>query len=238
LTTSLKHHPKRHYLSVDVASVQGGFAVRLDGRVPRTPGGRPIVLPTAALADLIAGEWAAQGEAIVMASMPATRLAHVAIDAMPEGRGEAARRIAQFAADDLLCYFAPGPDELVARQTRIWTPLVEWARADLGLDFRSSVGVTHHDQPPATLAAVEALAAGLDDFRLAAALAAAALFGSAILALALSKGRLSGPEAFAASQLDDVFQAETWGEDAEAVDRAHAMAIEAAMLEAWFAALR
>jgi chaperone required for assembly of F1-ATPase len=238
LTTSREPRPKRLYLEVNVAATPEGFAVRLDERGAGTPGGRGLVLPTAALARLVADEWVAQGDRVITAAMPATRLAFVSIDSLPERLGEAAKRVAEFAADDLICYFAEGPAGLVARQEQVWKPLLDWARAELDLGFLRAVGVTHQDQPPATLSAVEALAADQGAFALAGLVHAAELFGSAILALALWKGRLTGSEAFADSQLDETFQAKIWGEDVEAAARTHAMAAEAEMLEAWFRALR
>ena len=48
---------------------------------------------------------------------------------------------------------------------------------------------------------------------------AAGLFGSAILALALQRGRLTGEAAFDLSRLDEAFQEEQWGVDAEAAVR-------------------
>lgn len=229
--------PRRFYSVASVTPVKEGFALQLDGRTARTPGGHPIVAPTADLAELIAAEWNAQGERIVMAAMPATRLAHTAIDGAPDNRPAIVASIAEFAGADLICYFAEGPAILVARQKAAWVPLLEWARRDLGLAFERTAGVVHRDQPAATLELVQALAAGFDDFRLAGVALAAQLFGSAILALALAYGRLGGGEAFCASQIDDAFQAEQWGEDAEASIRTKTLAGEAAMLEAWFAAL-
>ncbi|MGH7024105.1 MAG: ATP12 family protein [Caulobacteraceae bacterium] len=225
-------------MGVDVAAEEGGFAVQLDGRTLLTPGGRRLRLLTNALARLVAAEWDRQGQTVVRAEMPATRLANSVLDASPAARSETAKRIAEYAAHDLVCYFADGPTRLVQRQETAWTPLLAWADADLRLDFRRASSVAHVDQPAETLAAVEALAETLDDFTLAGLDAATPLFGSAVLALALLKGRLTGAEAFAASQIDETFQAETWGEDAEAARRAEAMAVEATMLEAWFASLR
>jgi chaperone required for assembly of F1-ATPase len=229
--------PRRFYSVASVTPVEEGFALQLDGRPARTPGGRPFLAPTAALAELIAAEWNAQGERIVLASMPATRLAHTAIDGVPETKSAIAASVAGFAGADLICYLADSPASLVARQMAAWSPLLDWARQDLGLRFEQTAGVVHRDQPAAALEAVQALAAGLDDFRLAGLALAAQLFGSAILALALARGRLGGAEAFSASQIDEAFQAEQWGEDAEASVRTRALADEAVMLEAWFAAL-
>jgi chaperone required for assembly of F1-ATPase len=215
----------------------GGFAVRLDRRAVRSPTGRPLILPTMALAQLIADEWAAQGERIVMAAMPATRLAYAATDGVAVARAEIVASVVRFAGSDLICYFADAPASLRARQEAAWRPLLDWARDDLGLIFERTHGIIHRDQPAATLAAVEAQAARLDDLGLAGLALGAQLFGSAILALALAHGRLGGVEAFAASQIDEASQAERWGEDAEAAHRTRSLEAEAVMLEAWFAAL-
>ena len=230
--------PRRFYTEVDMAPADRGFGVRLDGRALRTPMAHPLVLPSEALARLVAAEWADQGERIVMAAMPATRLAHTAIDAVPLARPETAAGVAGFAAADLVCYFAPGPASLRARQEEVWGPLLAWARSDLGLAFERGEGVVHRDQPAATLAKVEALAARRADFPLAGLAFAAQLFGSAILALALERGRLDGNQAFAASRIDETFQSGQWGEDAEAAAQARALQAEALMLGHWFAALR
>ena len=80
-------------------------------------------------------------------------------------------------------------------------------------------------------------AEALDDFALTGLAHATALFGSAVLGLALQRGRLSGEEAFALSRLDEAFQEEQWGVDAEAAERTQKLAAEAVMLERWFAAL-
>jgi chaperone required for assembly of F1-ATPase len=115
--------------------------------------------------------------------------------------------------------------------------VIEWAGRTLGAAFHRTQGVVHQPQPPATIARIEELAAAEDNFALAGLTAAAALFGSAILAFALRHGELTPEAAFELSRLDETFQEERWGIDAEAAARADAMAREAVMLGAWFAAL-
>jgi chaperone required for assembly of F1-ATPase len=230
---------RRFYAEVTVVDDgQGGHAIRLDGRAPRSPAGRPLILPTRPLADLIAAEWRAQGETVNPATMPATRLAHTALDLIPKDRGLGAEGVTRFAGADLICYFATSPGRLVRRQEEVWGPLLDWARDAHGLAFTRAVGIIHQDQPPETLARLGALLATLDDFALAGLAFAAPLFGSAILALALWSGRLDAAAAMAAARLDEDLQAELWGIDAEAKARSDALAVEAAMAEAWFAALR
>ncbi|PHY22129.1 ATP12 family chaperone protein [Caulobacter sp. BP25] len=230
--------PRRFYKAAAVAPVEGGFAVQLDGRTPKSPARNPLVLPTQALAELIAAEWDAQVEFIDNSLMPASRLAFTAIDRVSETRAEVAGEIAAYAASDHLCYRAEHPTALVERQAREWGAMLDWAQAEHGLSFNHVAGIIHQPQPPATLAAVEALALTLDDFTLTGLAFAAGLYGSTVLALAVRAGRLTGQKALDLSRLDEIFQAEQWGQDAEAKARAEALAVEAAMIDRWFAALR
>jgi chaperone required for assembly of F1-ATPase len=230
---------RRFYATADAAPAEGGgFAVRLDGRQPRSPQGQALVLPTEALALLVAAEWAAQGENILPETMPATKLAWGALALGDEGvRQGAVARVASFAQTDLVCYFADGPADLVERQERRWGAVIDWAQGALGVPFHRTQGVIHQPQPPASIARIETLAAAENDCALAGLAAAAALFGSAILAFALRMGELTPEAAFELSRLDESFQEERWGVDAEAAARADAMAKEAVMLGAWFVAL-
>ena len=77
---------KRFWTAVGVAEGEGGWAVTLDDRTPKTPAHAKLVLPTGAAARLVAEEWSAQGEFIDPATMPATRLASTAIDRVSQAR--------------------------------------------------------------------------------------------------------------------------------------------------------
>jgi chaperone required for assembly of F1-ATPase len=182
-------------------------------------------------------EWDAQDSAIEHASMPATRLAFTAADRIGAARTATAAEVARHAGADLLCYFAEAPEALTRRQEVRWTPLLDWANADLGLRFERAAGIVHRSQPRETLERAEALALALDDYALAGLALAAGTLGSVILALALQRGRLSGDEAFALSRLDEAFQEEQWGIDAEAAERTAVLRRDMAMLERWFRAL-
>lgn len=228
---------KRFYKDATVEAMDGGFGVALDGRPVRTPGAAPLAIPTMAAAQMVADEWAGQGDYIVFPKMPATRHAFTAIDRVAHKRREVAEETGRYAGSDLLCYFAEEPASLVERQARQWGPLLDWAEQDLGLSFVRTAGIGHTAQPPQTILRVEALALDLDDFRLAGLAFGGALFGSTILALALERGRLTGEEAFDLSRLDEVFQEEQWGVDEEAADRTARQRAEAVLLERWFEAL-
>lgn len=230
--------PRRFYATAEPGAVEGGFGVRLDGRPLRTPAGVKLQLPTAALAQLVAAEWAAQGEKIVFADMPATRLAFTAVDRAPGHREEAAGDVADRAGSDAICYFAEAPEALVAQEVSRWGPVLDWAAEALGLEFVRVSGLIHQPQPEATLEGVRALALELSDVELTGLVVAAGLYGSAILALALQRGQLSGEEAFDLSRLDEAFQESQWGVDEDAAARTARQRHEARVLEQWFQALR
>jgi len=230
--------PRRFYKAVSVAPAGEGFAVQLDGRTPKSPAGKPLAAPTQALAALIADEWAGQGEHVLMATMHATRLAWTALDRVREAHREVAEEVARYAGSDLVCYHAEEPTTLVERQMKAWGPLRDWAGEALGIVLHPAEGIIHRDQPAASLLRAEKHAEALDDFALAGLAHATALFGSAVLGFALQRGKLGGMEAFELSRLDEAFQEERWGVDAEAAERTQRLAEEAVMLERWFAALR
>jgi len=228
---------KRFWTDVSVEPGEGGWRVLLDGRSPKTPAGVPLVLPTEAAARLVADEWAAQGEFLDPATMPATRLSATAIDRIPLARVETADEIASYAGSDGLCYFADGPASLIARQEAEWSPWLDWAERDLGVRLNRAEGIAHVAQPPESLARVRELALGLDDFALTGLATAVGLFGSAVLALAVQRGALSGDAAYDLSRLEEAFQETRWGVDAEAAARTASRRAEAELLDRWFRAL-
>lgn len=213
--------PKRFYKAVTVeAEDDGAFSIRLDGRQARTSGRRLLTAPTRALAEQIAAEWDAQQTEINPATMPVTRMAFAAIDAVAPDHEPVLAEIIRYAGTDLLCYRAAEPDSLALRQTQLWDPLLAWMDERYGARFALAEGVMHVQQPAATLAAAEA-AARTDDhpFVIAGLHVLTSLAGSLILALAVRDGRLSVADAWAAAHVDEDHQIARWGDDAEAQAR-------------------
>jgi len=212
---------RRFYKRAEVVAADGGgFAVRLDDRAVRTPGKRPLVASTRAVAELIAAEWAAQGETIEPMSMPTTRLANSAIDGVADALAATRAAIANYAAADLVCYRAAAPEALVALQAAAYDPVLAWARDTLGAGLVTTVGVAHVAQPEAAIvaarAAVEAYA---DPFAVAALHVMTNLTGSLLIALMTARGALSAEAAWRAAHVDEDFQIGLWGEDDEAKRR-------------------
>ncbi len=204
---------KRFWTEVAVTPERG---VLLDGRPVRTPGRLPLALPTDALAALVADEWRAVEGAIDPRAMPMTGLANAAIERVAADRASFAGALARYAESDLLCYRAESPPELVARQADAWDPPLAWTRARYDVGFVVATGIVHQPQPPATLARIGEAVAAFDPFALAALSPITTLTGSIVLALAIVEGALSPDEVWRAATVDEAWQAERWGEDAQA----------------------
>ncbi|WP_421935769.1 ATP12 family chaperone protein [Phenylobacterium sp.] len=229
--------PRRFYKAVTVIEADGGFGVQLDGRNLRTPKAQLMRLPTRAAAEQVAEEWAAQTDVIEMATMHATRLANTAIETIGDSRDGVADQVAQYAGSDLVCYFATDPAALVARQEAAWLPVLERIAAEEGVRLERSQGIVHRDQPSTSLTRVREIALSLSDFQLAGLAFGVALFGSAVLAIGLLRGWLTADEAFDLSRVDEAYQEEKWGIDAEAAERTARLRVEAQVLERWLKAL-
>jgi chaperone required for assembly of F1-ATPase len=187
--------------------------VRLDGRALRTPARAELVVPTDALAAAIGNEWRAVEGTIDPRAMPLTGLANAAIDRIAPDPATFAAGLARYAEADLLCYRADHPAELVALQGATWDPPLGWARGRYDIDFALTTGITHVDQPLETVKRLTAAIGARDAFHLAGLSPLVTLSGSLVLALALAEGAMSEDQCWQAAELDQIWQAEQWGED-------------------------
>ncbi|MEQ9641808.1 MAG: ATP12 family protein [Alphaproteobacteria bacterium] len=219
---------KRFYKEATTATADGGgHTVLLDGRPVRTPKKAPLVLPTAALADAVAAEWAVQGEQIKPSDMHLLRLSNAAIDLIPAKREEVLAATAPYGETDLLYYRDEIGTELRAEQDAAWQPHLDWAAARYRIAFRIVDRLIAEPQPDGTAAALRrALEAG-DDMALAGLSDLTAMFGSLVLTLAVWEAATDIDTAFAAARLDEAYQEQRWGIDAEAARRTERRLVEA-----------
>jgi chaperone required for assembly of F1-ATPase len=220
---------KRFYKKTDVESGPGGHAVRLDGRPVRTPKRNPLVLPTAALAQAVADEWADQGADILPSTMRLTGLANAAIDIVAADKAAFVAPLAAYAGSDLVCYRAQDSAlerGLRAEQAKLWDPLIAWyaARYLSGSAARLALadGIMPIAQDPAAVAPVTPALMAHDPFRLAAMAPLISIGGSVIVVLAMVDDAATRPvldvdAAWDAVTIDERWQEDAWGADDEAV---------------------
>ena len=220
----------------DIATVEAsaeGFAILLDGRKMHLPGGAVLRVVAEPLAHAIAAEWQAAGGAkggeMSFADTPLTRMAGTAQQRIARDPAPTIDAIARYAESDLLCYRAEAPEALVHRQNREWQPWLDWVALTYDAPLRTARGIAYVKQHRGSIAALRRAVATLDQFALAALGVAVPALGSLVLGLALAEGRLDASTAHALGCLDELFQAEAWGEDAEAASRRRAIADDIAI---------
>ncbi|MFQ5467285.1 MAG: ATP12 family protein [Kiloniellaceae bacterium] len=210
---------KRFYEQAGIGPAGADFAVLLDGRPVKTPAGAALAMASRALAEAVAAEWAAQADQVDLRTMLLTALVCTAIDRVRPNRDPVIGQVVAYGAHDLVCYRAAAPADLAARQAAAWQPLLDWAADRHGARLEVTSGAVSIPQPAEALSALRGAVEALDHVALAALASAVGVAGSLIVGLALAEGRLSPDQAHAAAFVDELYQAERWGEDREAAHR-------------------
>jgi len=229
---------KRFYKDVSVDTTARGHRILLDGRPIHSPARQPLVMPSAAFAEALAGEWRGQGETIERAGMGLTRLVSTALDRMPALRGAAIEEALGYALTDLLCYRAPEPVELAERQRRSWQPWLDWLAKAHGARLVVTTTMLPVNQPEPAIARLRAAIEQLDDWRLVGLHGATTALGSVVLGLALLEGEIDAEQALAASLLDELFEIERWGRERDALRRQQVLRRDVAAAASFLACLR
>ena len=212
--------PKRFWTSVSVVETKDGFAVELDGRSVRTPAKALLSVPTDAMAQMISEEWERQVERVDPTTMPWTRSANAAIDKLALQRREVEDHLVSYAGTDLLCYRADGPDGLTALQAESWDPILDWLAARHGVRLATTAGVMPVAQELEVLDRLKVPMREMNNFALTGFHDLVTLSGSFALALTVVEQARDSEEVWQLSRLDEEWQAEQWGRDAEAEEAA------------------
>jgi chaperone required for assembly of F1-ATPase len=226
---------KRFWDRATVESCDGGYTILLDGKPMHLPGGGVLRVTAEPLAEAIAKEWEAaggtKGGEMTFADTPLTRLAGTGQQRIAPDPDPTIDAIARYAESDLLCYRAETPPALVERQAREWQPWLDWAAERYDAQLRVGSGVAYVKQHRGAIAALRNAVGALDVPALTALGIAVPALGSLVLGLALAEGRLDAATAHTLGALDELFQAEAWGEDAEAAARRANIAADIALAE-------
>lgn len=206
---------KRFYTSVSVAADN---LILLDNRPVKTPGKRPLALPNRPLADAIAQEWSAQQEHVKPETMRLTGLANAAIDFVSSDKLTFSQGLVAYADCDLLCYRCDTQPKLIERQAERWDPLLDWASARFDVHFVKVSGIMHQPQAEPTRRRLAEALTLCSPFALAALSQIITISGSLVIGLAVLEEEVDADQAFILGHLDELFQAEEWGEDWMAAD--------------------
>lgn len=216
----------------------GRYAVRLDGKPVRLPGGGQLSVPARPLAEELAEEWrraagGRKGGDLTWDALPLTRLVGTAEERIAPDPAPTVAALAKYGETDLLCYRAEDP-LLAARQAKRWNPWLDWAREELRAPLAVTEGVMPARQHPASLDAIRRAVAAAPPIHLAALGIVVPALGSVVLGLAVQRGALAAAEAHDLALVDETYQEEQWGRDEEAMARRARVAEDLAGAEKLF----
>lgn len=210
---------KRFYSEVGIEQAEGGWCVTLDGRPIRTPRGAVQLVPARSLAELLAGEWRAQGGDFDPKAFVFRDIADYAIDMVAPDRARAIETLLRYGESDTLCYRADPDEPLYRRQQELWEPLIAGCERRHGVALERVSGIVHRAHPSETLAKLRGVLEARDDFTLAALQNLASLAASLVTGLAALEADADAEQLFAAANCEEDWQAEQWGWDLEAKKR-------------------
>lgn len=210
---------KRFYKQAAAVEADGAWRVELDGRPIRTALGNAQRVPTRALAEALASEWAGQGDELDPAAFFFRDLTDYAIDVVAKDPAAIISSILPYGETDTLCYRADPDEPFFPRQLEVWEPLLCALEHRLGTPMRRVSGIMHRPQPVETLEALRRQIEGLDPFTLAALNTLTTLATSITIGLAALDDGADAKLLWDAASLEEDWQAEQWGQDWMAQER-------------------
>ncbi|GAA6061838.1 hypothetical protein JCM10212_000755 [Sporobolomyces blumeae] len=204
---------------------QDEWAVLLDKRTLKTPGGVPLIMPKDRLpvALLIADEWENQTSVLKPHTLPMTSIAARALDGLgdEQTRQDVVANLLKYLDTDTICFHEEYPERLVLLQDQHWKPILDWARETFSVELNVYEGILNTKQPDATILKLGSVVAAYDRFRLAAFERAVLASKSYLIALALTEGFLTVDEAAQAAHVEVQSQIDRWGEVEDTHDVDH-----------------
>ncbi len=215
----IKPPMRRFYKTVSLESDLDGNLVLLDGRRLRSPGKAVLRTKSKGLAAAIAEEWDAQEETVLPMSMPMTQLAFTAVDRVHSNREEIETSIAGYIDSDLVSFRVEDPADLAERQADVWQPYVEWFSGEFDVNVPVTTSLLAGSGAQGAAETVRGRLKPMDDAELAAMSVMTQAMGSVVLSFAVFLGFADPNDAALASQLEETYQRELWGEDREDLAR-------------------
>ncbi|KAK9763240.1 ATP synthase mitochondrial F1 complex assembly factor 2 [Basidiobolus ranarum] len=206
---------KRFWKTVTLAEFEDGFAIALDGRKLKTPGGNVLKVPKEKriLALLVAAEWESQSILLKSHSLPLTSLVARSIDGLvdPQEREVTINRLMNYLDTDTACYQHVYPQSLIDLQNEHWKPVIDWVEKEYQVKLNVTNSILGTAQAPETAQRLRQEIESFDPLTLSAFERATLSSKSFIISLALLKRQLSVEAAATASRVEVLSQIKQWG---------------------------
>lgn len=204
------------------AAIDENNLILLDSKPITSPAKNKLTLPNARLAQAIADEWRMQGETIDKAKLPLTGMASLALDIAIPRRDELLDELLEYGETDLLFYRSE-EKELAKTQHVQWQPWINHAQVTFSTRYEITDSIMPITQVEGNRSKHRKKLETLNEWQLALLAAVIKPTTSMLLGWFFLHKELDDEELFTLSQLEETFNIEKWGEDAETKQKAEAI---------------
>ena len=209
-----------------VQSKKGKYLLTINNKSLKTPDGNIIELPSMKLAKILLKDYESSFKSKPLNIVRPIKITNTAIDKIKPNNIFYINEITDNLNNDMICYFANSPVELVDLQNKDWLPLINYMKSSYNIELIYTSKLFSINQKPDSLLKLKNILNEINIFKLSAIYTLSQITKSIIISLALVNNKISAKKAFENSNLEELYQISKWGKDEEAFDRLNAIKVD------------
>ena len=214
-------------IKIDIVQVkQGKYQLNINNKSLKTPDGNIIELPSMKLAKLLLKDYESSFNSKSLNIVRPIKITNTAIDKIKPNNIFYINEITNNLNNDMICYFANSPVELVDLQNKEWLPLINYMESSYNIELIYTSKLFSINQKPDSLLKLKNILNEINIFKLSAIYTLSQITKSIIISLALVNNKISAKKAFENSNLEELYQISKWGKDEEAFDRLNTIKVD------------
>ena len=209
-----------------VQGKKGKYLLNINNKSLKTPDGNIIELPSIKLAKILLKDYESSFKSKPLNIVRPIKITNTAIDKIKPNNIFYINEITDNLNNDMICYFANSPVELVDLQNKDWLPLINYMKSSYNIELIYTSKLFSINQKPDSLLKLKNILNEINIFKLSAIYTLSQITKSIIISLALVNNKISAKKAFENSNLEELYQISKWGKDEEAFDRLNAIKVD------------
>ena len=209
-----------------VQGKKGKYLLNINNKSLKTPDGNIIELPSIKLAKILLKDYEFSFKSKPLNIVRPIKITNTAIDKIKPNNIFYINEITDNLNNDMICYFANSPVELVDLQNKEWLPLINYMESSYNIELIYTSKLFSINQKPDSLLKLKNILNEINIFKLSAIYTLSQITKSIIISLALVNNKISAKKAFENSNLEELYQISKWGKDEEAFDRLNTIKVD------------
>ena len=214
-------------IKIDIVQGKNGkYLLNINNKSLKTPDGNIIELPSIKLAKILLKDYESSFKSKPLNIVRPIKITNTAIDKIKPNNIFYINEITDNLNNDMICYFANSPVELVDLQNKDWIPLINYMKSSYNIELIYTSKLFSINQKPDSLLKLKNILNEINIFKLSAIYTLSQITKSIIISLALVNNKISAKKAFENSNLEELYQISKWGKDEEAFDRLNTIKVD------------